>query len=182
MTENLLTKMTLTSSKRERTGEHATLKQESRSEREHESAAVWRTNGLHDSNYPTKSKGAVGPVQETPQKGSQRTANSSCWPGLPSAWVIITTLAAIVLVVTMSTQGVCTDNIATSWQWLRASLCPTSAGCESAHSHVYVHLISTNCSRTVPSTAAKSPHDSAFSIKAVFPGNLQCYNKIKLPF
>lgn len=72
MTENLFTKVTLTSSKREETVEHSTLKQESNSEREHDSRAVLRTNGPHDSYYPTKSKGAVCPVQEAPQKGSRQ--------------------------------------------------------------------------------------------------------------
>lgn len=44
------------------------------------------------------------------QKAASRTGSSSCWPGLPALWVIITTLTAIVMIVVLSTQDVCTDN------------------------------------------------------------------------
>ena len=59
---------------------------------------------------PQKAKELYVQFKKLIKKAANSTANSSCWPGLAAAWVIIPTLAATVMVVALSAQDACTDN------------------------------------------------------------------------
>lgn len=95
---------------------------------------------------PQKARGCTSSSRNA-SNGNQQHRKQQLRAGSTSSMGEITTLLALAALGALSTQDVCTDN--RGYVWAAAQGISARLAVKYAHSHVPVHMISTNCSSTL---------------------------------